>query len=184
MSSSICPHCSCQNSWNSNRYKSCDDCRLQQRRNRSNKYQNNLNLPAATPSPSTTETVIAASIAGSQSNFRALEESRPVIATSITDSQSNFQEFEKNQPSNIKHHRLNTNSSHNGKIFLRGNFWSRLSNLTGATPSSSTTGPAITTSIAGSQNNFQALEESQASNVKRRRLNDSHRGKIFFWGNF
>jgi hypothetical protein len=67
--------------------------------NGSNKYQNNRNLPAATPSPPTTETVIAASIAGSQSNF---------------------QEFEKNQPSNIKHHRLN--SCHNGKIFFEGKF--------------------------------------------------------------
>ena len=68
------------------------------------------------------------------------------------------------------------------RFFLRGSFWSRLSNLTGATPSSYTTGPAIATSIAGNQNNFQALEESQASNVKRRRLNtnDSHRGKNSF----
>jgi hypothetical protein len=106
--------------------------------------------------------------------------SRPVIATSITDSQSNFQEFEENQPSNIsKRHRLNTNSSHRGKIFLGGSFRSRLSNLTGAIPSSSTTGPVIATSIAGNQNNFRAIEESQASDVKRRRLNtnDSHRGK-------
>lgn len=64
---------------------------------------------------------------------------------------------------------------------MGGSFRSRLSNLTGAIPSSSTTGPVIATSIAGNQNNFRAIEESQASDVKRRRLNtnDSHRGKNF-----
>ena len=64
--------------------------------------QKNLNLPAATPSSSATEFVIAASIAGNQNNFRALEES---------------------QASNVKRRRLNTNESHHGKILFRENFF-------------------------------------------------------------
>ena len=103
--SSICSRCFCRKSWDSSRYNSCDDCRLQQRLRMNENYQNNLNLPAATPSSSTTEFVIAATIAGSENNFRALEES---------------------QASNAKRRRLNTNDSHRGKIFL-GSFLSRLS---------------------------------------------------------
>jgi len=68
--------------------------------------QKNLNLPAATPSSSATEFVIAASIAGNQNNFRALEESQA-----------------SNVKSNVKRRRLNTNESHHGKILFREIFF-------------------------------------------------------------
>ena len=59
-------------------------------------------------------------------------------------------------------------------------------NLPITTPSSSIPEFIIASSITNSRNSFRAIEETQASDVKRRRLNtnDSHRGKKLFGQEF